>query len=126
MDAPFIVALRVCLLLGTLGVLYAFALAVKDFILTRKGADNWLATGVWILAAGATLTNVNNLWDTIAGHSETPSVIGLAVLILGYFLCFAAWWSARYDVPIKRASALLGCVVFVISIATYVISSAVL
>lgn len=126
MTQNIIFAMRAALLLATLAVMYAFILAFKDFVLTRRGAENWLATGVWILAAGATLTNVNNLVDFINGMPGAPSVVGLATLILGYFLCFSAWYAARYDLPIKIAAAIFACVMIAVGSAAYFYSMAML
>lgn len=103
-----IFALRMCLFALYGGALYAYAPHARDFVREHDPGDV-LATGVWVIAAGALFSNINSTWVMLSDFGQfhgsmATSALGLSCLLAGYFLVLTAWASAAYDRPFRAVA----------------------
>lgn len=115
-QVAIIFGMRVALFLFACAVVYAFfrptvAWANSDCNDPRANTDR-LAAGVCMLALGSIFNGTNQMIGLLFGQNVVEhyvsavmvALVGLSLLLGGYFLCFTAWLSNRRAIPVRRVT----------------------
>lgn len=106
-----IFGVRLAVFVMAAAVVYAFFRAARQWLWKGEN-ENRLASGICLLAVGSLFTGPAHLASLVAGpeflemyiSGTALMLIGLAILLLAYYMCFTAWLSETKDSDIGVVS----------------------
>lgn len=111
-ESAIVFGMRLALCLTAAAVVFAFSRSYGRWLGSDcKRVDNAdrLGAGVFLLGCGSIFTGINQMMTLLFGHvilgdyvsAVVASVIGVGLLLSGYFLAFTAWLSTAKNIPVR-------------------------